>query len=227
MNPISSASPMADAGPARHNFIRQPGLVTFSSLLASARPVGPKFEARESEGGTAAVSASRFVAPAHLSPSASAHLPERAAEWLPAIEQAAIDQGVDPKLLTALVWTESAFRVGAVSPAGAIGLGQLMPGTAAGMGVDPFDPEDNLRGAATYLAQQLNAFGSVDLALAAYNAGPGRVVKSGGIPNIAETQAYVRIVTDRYETLKASMRSDRSDATEEPALVAGDSLRGE
>jgi len=225
MNPISFTT--TESGPTRHNFIRQPGLVSFSSLLESARPVGPRFEPRERESGVSAVPSSRLVSPARLSGSVPAHLPDRAAEWLPAIEQAAIDQGVDPQLLTALVWTESAFRVDAVSPAGAIGLGQLMPGTAAGMGVDPLDPRDNLRGAATYLAQQLSAFGSVDLALAAYNAGPGRVVKSGGIPNIAETQAYVRIVTDRYDMLKSSAAADRHAAIQEPTPVPGNSLERE
>jgi len=208
MNPVSFSSPASDVGSSRDSFIPQQGLVSFASLLAAARPVGPRFEVPESETGFKPPSAEQLVSPSRLVTSAPAHLPDRAGEWLPAIEKAAADQGVDPQLLTALVWTESAFRVGAVSPAGAIGLGQLMPGTAAGMGVDPFDPHDNLRGAATYLAQQLNTFGSVDLALAAYNAGPGRVTKSGGIPNIAETQAYVRIVTDRYQTLRASEQSD-------------------
>ena len=99
------------------------------------------------------------------------------------------------------MWTESAFRIDAISPAGAIGLGQLMPGTARSLGVDPYDPIQNLDGAANYISQQLRHFGSVDLALAAYNAGPGRVLQSGGVPNIAETQAYVRSVGDRYDQL--------------------------
>lgn len=183
-----------------HPFLGE-GVRSFASVLASARTAGPRIEVdAEQLAGFAAAPAALQPA-ARLAPAAAATLPSRAATWLGPIEDAARRHGVDPRLLTALVWTESAFRVDAVSPAGAIGLGQLMPGTAAGMGVDPHDPLQNLDGAATYLATQLRNFGSVDLALAAYNAGPGRVQRAGGIPEIAETQAYVRIVTDRYDSL--------------------------
>lgn len=100
--------------------------------------------------------------------------------------------GVPPDLFLRLVQQESAFNPQAVSPAGAIGLAQLMPGTAADLGVDPSDPMQNLEGGARYLAQQLQAFGDPALALAAYNAGPGNVQKHGGIPPFAETQQYVQ-----------------------------------
>ncbi len=129
-------------------------------------------------------------------------LPTRADRWLGEIEAAANRHGVSPTLLTALVWSESAFNPDAVSSAGAIGLAQLMPGTAAGMNVDPHDPVQNLDGGARYLAAQLVRFGSEELALAAYNAGPGRVGRSGGIPNIPETQNYVQIVMRRYRQLE-------------------------
>lgn len=177
------------------------GLNSFSQLLASARTGGPVLDLGSGDEPGQLPTSLGQAQSVRFSPEAAARLPARSSEWMQPIEEAAIRHGVDPRLLTALVWTESAFRKDAVSPAGAIGLGQLMPGTAAGMGVDPHDPMQNLDGAATYLAQQLRSFGSVDLALAAYNAGPGRVQKSGGVPNIAETQAYVRIVTDRYEAL--------------------------
>jgi soluble lytic murein transglycosylase-like protein len=87
--------------------------------------------------------------------------------------------------------------------AGAIGLAQLMPGTARGLGVDPYDAWQNLVGGATYLRIQLDRFGQVDLALAAYNAGPGRVV-DGRVPSITETQLYVLRVLERYNAIVAA-----------------------
>lgn len=110
---------------------------------------------------------------------------------------------LDPRLVTALVAAESAFQPRVVSPAGARGLGQLMPGTAAMLGVtDAFDPRQNLAGTVTYLERQLRRFGSPRLALAAYNAGPGAVQKYGGVPPYRETQAYVRYVLKLYQELK-------------------------
>ncbi len=116
-----------------------------------------------------------------------------------AIDAAALAHGLDPKLLHALVITESAYRADARSPVGAGGLTQLMPGTARELGVrDRFDPIENLRGGADYLARQILRFGDLRLALAAYNSGPGRVARLGRIPDIAETQAYVVTVIDCY-----------------------------
>ena len=121
-----------------------------------------------------------------------------------AIAAAALAHGLDPKLLHALVITESAYRADARSPAGAGGLTQLMPGTARELGVrDRFDPIENLRGGADYLARQILRFGDLRLALAAYNSGPGRVARLGRIPDIAETQAYVVTVIDCYLALTA------------------------
>ncbi|MGQ7297342.1 NlpC/P60 family protein [Quadrisphaera sp. KR29] len=97
-------------------------------------------------------------------------------------------------LLSAVAKTESSYDPSAVSPAGARGLMQLMPGTARELGVDAHDPAQAVDGAARLLAQHLDRFGSLPLALAAYNAGPGNVTKYGGVPPFAETQAYVRKV---------------------------------
>lgn len=133
-----------------------------------------------------------------------AKLPAAGRVWADAIEAAAGRHGVDPRLLAALVRAESGFRPQARSSAGAIGLAQLMPATARGLGVDPYDPAANLDGGARYLRDMQRRFGSDALALAAYNAGPGRVERSGGIPNIPETRAYVARVLRFYQELQVS-----------------------
>ena len=103
--------------------------------------------------------------------------------------------GVSPALLAAVAKQESGFRPDAVSPAGARGLMQLMPATAQGLGVtDPFDPAQAVDGAARLLDTLLERFGRTDLALAAYNAGPGAVLRYDGIPPYPETQNYVRSI---------------------------------
>jgi peptidoglycan DL-endopeptidase CwlO len=107
--------------------------------------------------------------------------------------------GVDPALLAGVAKVESGFDSAAVSPAGATGLMQFMPATAAGLGVDASDPASAVDGAARYLRQLTDRFGSTDLALAAYNAGPGTVSRYGGVPPYAETQSYVRKVTSAAE----------------------------
>ncbi|SFS90633.1 lytic transglycosylase domain-containing protein [Brevundimonas viscosa] len=124
------------------------------------------------------------------------------------VERAAHRHGLDPKLLHALVIVESAYRRDAVSLAGAAGLTQLMPATAADLGVrDRFDVEENLSGGADYLARQLLRFGDLRLALAAYNAGPGRVARLGRVPDIDETRDYVASVIDCYLALAAGRRA--------------------
>jgi soluble lytic murein transglycosylase-like protein len=105
---------------------------------------------------------------------------------------------LSPALIEAVVWQESRWQAGARSPVGARGLAQLMPGTAREMGVDPDDPLANLEGGARYLREQLDRFdGDLEKALAAYNAGPGRVISAGGVPRIRETQSYVASIMGR------------------------------
>ncbi len=115
---------------------------------------------------------------------------------------AAARHGLEAELLASLVWQESRYCADAVSPAGAIGLGQLMPMTAQGLGVDPWQPAENLEGAARYLRAQLDTFGNLEHALAAYNAGPNAVKRYGGVPPYDETQAYVPAVIAFYEDFK-------------------------
>jgi len=112
------------------------------------------------------------------------------------IDAAATSNGIDPALLKGLVQQESGFDPNARSGAGAVGLTQLMPGTAASLGVtDPTNPAQSLQAGARYLREQLDRFGGDErLALAAYNAGPGAVAKYGGVPPYAETQGYVNKV---------------------------------
>ncbi len=94
------------------------------------------------------------------------------------------------RVLAALAKVESGYRADAVSPAGARGLMQFMPGTARDMGVDPLDPKSADDGAARLLKSHVREFGSLELALAAYNAGPGAVRKHGGVPPYAETRGH-------------------------------------
>lgn len=110
------------------------------------------------------------------------------------VRRIAREEGIRPRLLRALIRQESGNNRGAVSPAGAIGRTQLMPGTARSLGVNPYNDSQNVRGGARYLRQQLDRFGNEREALAAYNAGPGAVEKYGGVPPYAETRNYVRSI---------------------------------
>lgn len=115
-------------------------------------------------------------------------------EWLETARAMARMHAVPEDLFLRLVQQESGWHAGAVSPKGAIGLAQLMPGTAQLLGVDPRNPQENLEGGARYLRAQFDRFGTWALALAAYNAGPEAVEQYGGIPPYAETQGYVRAI---------------------------------
>jgi soluble lytic murein transglycosylase-like protein len=157
----------------------------FASQLASASAAAP----------ATATAAGASAVPAGLASTGVSELPA-SVPFGAEITAAAKKHGIDPALLAGLVKQESGFNPNAGSPAGARGLTQLMPSTAAGLGVtNVLDPAQSLDGGAKYLRAQLDAFGGdVTRALAAYNAGPGAVKRYGGVPPYAETQNYVRAV---------------------------------
>lgn len=127
-------------------------------------------------------------------------------------------------LLQALIWQESRFTVGARSPVGAFGLTQIMPGTASDLGIYPEyydDPYLQVEGGARYLATQLARFdGNIIYALAAYNAGPGRVIEYSGVPPFKETQHYVTVIPKKYNAYLASIGGVDALGTIDPALLA-------
>ncbi|WP_035366662.1 lytic transglycosylase domain-containing protein [Pseudodonghicola xiamenensis] len=131
-------------------------------------------------------------------------------------------------LLQALIWQESRFSIGARSPVGAFGLTQIMPGTASDLGINPeyYDsPYLQVEGGARYLAAQLNTFdGNVVNALAAYNAGPGRVFEYGGVPPFKETQHYIRVIPERYNLYLARIGGIEALGTIDPALLTNANL---
>lgn len=133
--------------------------------------------------------------------------------------QEAARQGIDPSLVARVMQTESGGNPAAVSTKGARGPMQLMPDTARMLGVNIDDPMDNIRGGVRYLAQQLKAFGTPDLALAAYNAGPGNVRKYGGVPPFAETQNYVGKIMGA--NTGSAMPGDDSDIFGSPSAAKG------
>jgi len=128
-----------------------------------------------------------------------------AQEFAPRAASAGLSPTQFRALFQALVKQESRFNLTVQSPVGAYGLTQLMPGTASDLGVNPYVPIENLRGGARYITTQLNTFGIISHALAAYNAGPGNVRKYDGVPPFKETQSYVRNITKYYNTYLATI----------------------
>ena len=182
---------------------------SFSSALASATgntsTSNASFASLASPLGTQAA-----TAPASAT-STSSSLPA-GTPYAAEITAAAQANGLDPALLAGLIKQESGFNPNAGSGAGARGLTQLMPGTAAGLGVsNVLDPVQSINGGAKYLKQQLDAFGGdTAKALAAYNAGPGAVQRFGGIPPYSETQNYVRIVQANAAAYRAGTTTNPS-----------------
>jgi soluble lytic murein transglycosylase-like protein len=140
----------------------------------------------------------------------------------PLIDDAAKQQSLDPKLLRALIGQESAFRPCAMSAKGAKGLMQLMPETAAELGVsNPFDPKQNLDGGSRYLKQLIEKYkGDLPQALGAYNAGPKTVDGAGGVPNLQETQEYVDAILTRAGLKPADAPSKPEETQAKPVVPA-------
>jgi soluble lytic murein transglycosylase-like protein len=190
-------------------------IATSSGAQAPAETTGPSFDQQlmqATAGGPGVLSAPVTTPAAGASGGDGAFKAE--------IDSAAAKYGLDPALLRGLIRQESNFDPNAGSPAGAQGLCQLMPGTAAALGcTNVHDPAQNIDAGARYLRQQLDAFGGdVSKALAAYNAGPGAVKRYGGVPPYAETQNYVRQVqayADEYR------RQSPQPAAALPVAAAG------
>jgi len=142
----------------------------------------------------------------------------RRASYYQLMSAIACEYGIPVGLFDAMIIRESRYRPDALSPKNAFGLTQLMPGTAASLGVNRYSVEDNLRGGAKYLRQQLDRFGHYHLALAAYNAGPGRV-RGGLVPRIAETKAYVDNVLTDWTRLSGVYRQITVLSRQTPSVV--------
>ncbi len=202
---------------------------TLALLLAAGVATSPAFaqstDWRSAGGGLFVGAAEELQAPAPPPDSPPSSQPFDAI-----VRRIATEHDLDPNLLHAILIVESAYRPDAVSRAGAQGLTQLMPGTAHDLGVDdPFDPEQNVAGGGAYIAGMLERYRDVRLALAAYNAGPGRVDRLGRVPAIPETEDYVRDVVECFLDLTAgrairSVRECRNDALppaeHSPILIA-------
>lgn len=178
-------------------------LLSFGTT-AAAQTVSPRFAYTRSDAGTVIISDQGVTTPA----TAAASGPRRGSEFDAIIDDHARAQGLSPVLVRAVIEAESAFNPNAVSRVGAMGLMQLMPGTAKDLGVvDPFDPVENIRGGTTYLRTLLDRFGGdVRLALAAYNAGPGAVERYDNVPPYRETRNYVAKISNRIKGVEAITR---------------------
>jgi hypothetical protein len=173
-------------------------------LIVPARPESEE-EVREGAGETTEVSySSRGVAaPTEVLP--SIRLVAARYQDDPALTALDLSPAEWAAFFQAMIKVESNYTQGAVSPAGALGLAQLMPGTADYLRVDPADPIENLDGGARYLLEQMAKFGSLELALAAYNAGPEAVRKYDGIPPYDETQSHIVKVMAAYDHILADL----------------------
>jgi len=153
-----------------------------------------------------------IIACGHL---ADTKIERKTLPYLPAIKKYASKYGVDENLIKAMIRQESCFNPKALSHAGAMGLMQLMPGTANYLKVkNAWNSEQNIEGGVKYISQQLKRFkGDKKLALAAYNAGPGKVIKYNGIPPYRETQGYVKKIMAEYDRLNKQKKQVQAQHT--------------
>lgn len=193
-NRVAPAASSATDGFASNLQSAQTGQAAQAAALAGSEPIS--YGAATGLTGAPAAYAARNGATATTGAVGAPTGGSDGGQYAEMIRAAAARHGIDPQVFVNLVRQESGFDPGAGSSAGAQGLTQLMPGTAASLGVtDPLDPAQSLEGGAKYLRQQLDRFGGdYPKALAAYNAGPGAVERFGGIPPYAETQHYVQTI---------------------------------
>lgn len=183
-----------------------------SSPIAQAAPVQDFTVPREAA--TVGLEFGSPCSPAeyYLFPGIGIEAQRRRAAYFDLIVRVACEEGVPLALFDALIAQESRYNPRARSPAGAMGLTQLMPATARGLGVrNAFDAEENLRGGARYLRQQIERFSSWRLALGAYNAGPGRIEQYGDVPPFRETRNYVRVVLSSARAITDGASDARSE----------------
>jgi soluble lytic murein transglycosylase-like protein len=200
------------------------GFVSVALLLAALPAVswGQVRIERRADGTTLIVNEGR-VHPARPVAERAGLYPVPESQWRFWIDEHARRNRLDPRLVRAVIQVESAYDTRAVSRKGARGLMQLMPETARDLAVsDPFDPEESIRGGTRYLRSMIDTFGKLELALAAYNAGPGVVRRFRGLPPFDETVRYVRRVVRLYESREPDLSVRLSPPRGRPVFVRRD-----
>lgn len=219
-NPSGAQAPIDDEDPFAHVGVAQLGaapVARYTVPSVSSMPIPAWMRG----GAVFAAAANRYVpgcAAAGYRPSGflTADTEYRRQGYYTMMSNIACQYGIPVGLFDAVIIRESRYQSGVYSPKNAFGLTQLMPATAAGLGVNRYNVEDNLRGGARYLREQLDRFGQYHLALAAYNAGPGRV-RNGLVPRIAETQAYVEDILLNWSRLSGFSRAATVQTRSSPA----------